>query len=251
METNSFFELPVCIGVREDGRKKVIDLTECPHLLVAGATKQGKTVCVRNIIHSLITYNGADKAKLVLFDPKGVELQAFNGMEARRFFMPGGESSPSVIGDAKAAEKALEGLLEEKRRRERVFKNAYSPNIQVFNAAAPEEERLPYIAVVIDEYADLIFGKERKGSPGRRIMDAILELSGGGERSGIHMVITTQRPDPYVITKEIRANFPSRIAFRVSTREDSKLIVGTDDASRLDRAGDMIFFTRQRIAAAY
>lgn len=215
---NSSAKLPIALGVSFGPTTKVIDLADAPHILVAGATKQGKSVCLHSMVASLLYSNGPEELKMVLIDPKGVEFQAYRnipGLEKREM---------TVVTKAVDAVNVLDGLCSEMDRR------------------YDSTEKQPYIVCIIDEYADLTipFGNREANALSRRILTDIIMLAQKGQGVGIHLVIATQRPSVDIITGLIKANFPTRIAFRTSSRIDSMTILDMPGAERLLGAGDML-----------
>ena len=255
---NSKAELPVAIGCTIQKKVKVFDLADAPHLLVAGATKQGKSVGLNVLIASLLYSKHPAEMKMVFIDPKMVEFSAY-GRLLKHYLavLPSAadedeEKANAIVKKPKEAEKVLRSLCIEMDDRYELLSKAYVNNIKLYNESYrnhklnPEHGHrfLPYLVVVIDEYADLAMsggsGAEGKAMQ-RSIMGSIVRLAQKGRAAGIHVVIATQRPSVDVITGLIKANFPARIAFRVSTSVDSKTILDSAGAEKLIGRGDMLY----------
>lgn len=211
------------------GKPVVTDLAKMPHLLIAGATGSGKSVCINTIIMSLIMRTRPEDLRLILIDPKRVELAGYNGL-------------PHLIGDVVTEpDNALENMywaVREMERRYELLQEAKVRDINSYNqqAAKDEEmEKLPYIIIIVDEFADLIM------TSGKDIEHPITRLAQMARAVGIHLILATQRPSIKVITGIIKANFPARIAFQVSSRVDSRVILDMIGAERLLGSGDMLF----------
>ncbi|MBV8367135.1 MAG: hypothetical protein JO194_11645 [Candidatus Eremiobacteraeota bacterium] len=217
----------LCFGLGKDitGRPIVADLTRMPHLLVAGATGAGKSVCLNVIIASLLATCTPDQVQMLLVDPKRVELAEYNGIP---------HLIADCITDPKLAAGALYELTKEMDARYERFAQAGVRKIEEFNQARPHE-RLPYIVVAIDELADLMLVAPT------RVETSICRIAQLARATGIHLVIATQRPSVDVITGLIKANIPSRIAFAVSSQVDSRTILDMAGAERLLGRGDMLF----------
>ena len=263
-------ELPVAMGVDISNKVKVFDLADAPHLLIAGASNQGKTVGINAIITSLLYAKHPSELKFVLIDPKMVELTRYSKL-IRHYLavLPDtadekAEPDNAIVKQPKQAEEILQSLCIEMDERYRLLNSAETGNIKEYNAKyktgllRPEDGHhfLPYIVVVIDEYADLTipWGMGIKSKMASNIMASIIRLAQKGRAAGIHVIIATQRPSVDVITGLIKANFPTRIAFRVSTRVDSSTIIDSPGAERLTGKGDMLYCTEaemERMQCAY
>jgi S-DNA-T family DNA segregation ATPase FtsK/SpoIIIE len=217
----------LAIGLGKDitGQPVTADLTRMPHLLVAGATGSGKSVCLNVIICSLLSTRTPDQVQLMLIDPKRVELAEYNGVP---------HLITDCITDPKLAAGALYELTREMDSRYERFARAGVRKIEEYNVAHPDE-RLPYIVVGIDELADLMLVAPT------RVETSICRIAQLARATGIHLVIATQRPSVDVITGLIKANIPSRIAFAVSSQVDSRTILDMAGAERLLGRGDMLF----------
>ena len=256
---NSKAELPVAIGCNIQKEVRVFDLADAPHLLVAGATKQGKSVGLNVLVSSLLYAKHPSEMKLVFIDPKMVEFSAYARLLKHYLaVLPSAgdeeeEMSGAIVKDPKNAEKILRSLCMEMDQRYALLSKSLVNKVTLYNEKylnhklLPTEGHryLPYIVVIIDEYADLAMsggsGPEGRALQ-RSIMSSIVRLAQKGRAAGIHVVIATQRPSVDVITGLIKANFPARIAFRVSTRVDSNTILDTTGAEKLIGRGDMIYY---------
>jgi S-DNA-T family DNA segregation ATPase FtsK/SpoIIIE len=242
---NTDMELPLVIGRKVDNSIFMVDLAKMPHLLVAGATGMGKSVGLNVIISSLLNKRTPDELKLVLIDPKQVELSVYDAIEKPYLAHLAGYSPICTTPeDAKATLEAVIRLMEE---RYTMLKEAGVRNIQEYNDTTTE--RLPYYVVIIDEYGDLIMQGDRS------MEKAICRIAQKARAVGIHMIISTQRPDTKIVTGSIKANFPTRIAFRTTTGTDSRVILDRIGAERLTCKGDMLFFDGKpenvRVQCAY
>ena len=264
-------ELPVAMGVDIFNKVKVFDLADAPHLLIAGASNQGKTVGINAIITSLLYAKHPSELKFVLIDPKMVEFTRYSKL-IRHYLavLPDtadekAEPGNAIVTQPKQAEDILSALCVEMDERNQLISQAEVRNIKEYNSKyrdgllRPDDGHhfLPYIVVVIDEYADLTIpwgiSLKSKGIA-KNIMSAIIRLAQKGRAAGIHIIIATQRPSDDIITGLIKANFPTRIAFRVSTRVDSSTIIDSPGAERLTGKGDMLYCTRaemERMQCAY
>ena len=217
----------LCVGLGKDIEGKVItiDLAKMTHLLVAGTTGSGKSVCVNTLLAGIMYKARPDEVKLILVDPKVVELTNYNGIP--HLLVP-------VVTDAKKAASALHWAVAEMERRYKSFADTRVRDIKAYNAQA--EEKMPYIVIVIDEMSDLMMVAKAD------VEDAILRLAQKARACGIHMVLATQRPSVDVITGIVKANIPSRIAFAVSSLTDSRTILDMGGAEKLLGKGDMLYY---------
>ena len=217
----------LCVGLGKDIEGKVItiDLAKMPHLLVAGTTGSGKSVCVNTLLAGIMYKARPDEVKLILVDPKVVELTNYNGIP--HLLVP-------VVTDAKKAASALHWAVAEMERRYKSFADTRVRDIKAYNVQA--EEKMPYIVIVIDEMSDLMMVAKAD------VEDAILRLAQKARACGIHMVLATQRPSVDVITGIVKANIPSRIAFAVSSLTDSRTILDMGGAEKLLGKGDMLYY---------
>ncbi len=241
---NNEFELPIGLGKTISNEVFVADLTRMPHLLMAGATGQGKSVGLNAILVSLLYRKHPSQVKFILVDPKKVELTLFKTIE-RHFLakLPG--EADAIITDTKKVIATLNSLCMEMDQRYELLKNAQVRNIKEYNTKFIARKLnpnnghkfLPYIVLVVDEFADLIM------TAGKEIEMPIARLAQLARAIGIHLIIATQRPSVNIITGTIKANFPARIAFRVTSKIDSRTILDTGGADQLIGRGDMLFST--------
>ena len=218
--------LAVALGQATAGEPVVLDLASMPHLLIAGATGSGKSVCINSIVASLIAHHQPSKVRLLLVDPKRVELTPYNGIP--HLLTP-------VIVDTDRVVRLLRGAIQEMLRRYRLLEGAGVRNLQSYNRSHKAAEHLPYLVICIDELADLMMTSSFD------VEQAICRLAQLGRATGIHLVVATQRPSVDVVTGLIKANFPSRISFAVASQVDSRTILDTVGADRLLGRGDMLF----------
>ena len=239
---NAEMQLPIAFGKTISNETFVVDLAKMPHLLMAGATGQGKSVGLNAILTSLLYKRHPAEVKFILVDPKKVELTLYNKIE-RHFLAKLPNSEESIITDNTKVIHTLNSLCIEMDNRYELLKSAMVRNIREYNTKFkarklnPNEGHryLPYIVLVIDEFADLIM------SAGKEVETPIARLAQLARAIGIHLVIATQRPSVNVITGLIKANFPARIAFRVTSKIDSRTILDTQGADQLIGRGDMLF----------
>ncbi|MBQ3977602.1 MAG: DNA translocase FtsK, partial [Bacteroidales bacterium] len=255
---NSKAELPIAIGYTIQQKVKVFDLADAPHLLVAGATKQGKSVGLNAMVASLLYSKHPSELKFVFIDPKMVEFSAYSRLLHHYLaVLPSNdekeEQENAIVKKADKAEKVLKSLVLEMEQRYELLSKAYVPNIKLYNDKfrdrhlLPTEGHrfLPYIVTVVDEYADLTMSVGGGGDAkamARSISTSIIRLAQKGRAAGIHIVLATQRPSVDVITGLIKANFPTRIAFRVISRIDSSTILDSPGAEKLIGRGDMLYY---------
>ena len=213
--------LPCIIGKDINNDNLVCDLAAMPHLLIAGATGQGKSVCLNTILMSLMHRLTPEELQLVLIDPKEVEFGVYKDKLIHNFLC-----NPVVTEPCEAQS------------------NENVRNIAEYNAIKPKGEKLPYIVVVIDEYGDLIM------QSGNYMEKVICRIAQKARAVGIHLIISTQRPSVKIVTGDIKANFPTRIAFRMITSTDSRVILGKKGAESLLGKGDMIFFNGEETVRA-
>ncbi len=241
---NSTFELPFVLGKTISNETFIADLSRMPHLLMAGATGQGKSVGLNTIITSLLYKKHPAQIKLVLIDPKKVELTLYSKLE-RHFLAKLPDSEEAIITDTKKVIRTLNSLNIEMDSRYDLLRDAQVRNIKEYNdkflsrKLNPNDghQFLPYIILVIDEFADLIM------TAGREIETPLTRLAQLARATGIHLIIATQRPSVNIITGTIKANFPARIAFRVISKIDSRTILDSSGADQLIGRGDMLLST--------
>ncbi|MBQ9013990.1 MAG: cell division protein FtsK [Bacilli bacterium] len=216
------------------GNPRWMEVNKTPHLLIAGATGSGKSVCVNSVITSILMRAKPDEVKLVMVDPKKVELSMYNG--APHLLAP-------VVTDPKKASIALKKIVEEMERRYDLFSESGTKNIEGYNRKIEREnekedvnkKKLPYIVVLIDELADLMLVAAKE------VEDSIMRITQMARAAGIHLIVATQRPSTDVITGVVKANIPSRISFAVSSQIDSRTILDMGGAEKLIGKGDMLF----------
>ena len=216
--------LPVALGKGSGGETMVTDLTKMPHLLIAGATGSGKSVCINGIVSCLIMEKAPDEMRLLLVDPKRVEMTPYNGIP--HLLTPVVVETDQVVG-------LLKGVIREMMDRYRMMEDLGVRNIEAYNRRA--ETRMPFLVVVVDELADLMM------TASFDVEQSLCRLAQLGRATGIHLVIATQRPSVDVLTGLIKANFPSRISFGVTSQIDSRTILDTAGAEKLLGKGDMLF----------
>ena len=235
-------ELPIALGKTISNETFVVDLTKMPHLLIAGATGQGKSVGVNAILCSILYKKHPAEVKFVLVDPKKIELSIYSKIE-KHYLAKLPDSENAIIINSDRVINTLNSLCREMDKRYELLKNAMARNIKEYNSKFisktlnPEEGHmfLPYIVLVIDEFADLIM------TSGKEIETPLARLAQLSRAVGIHLIIATQRPSVNVITGLIKANFPARIAYRVTSRIDSRTILDTGGAEQLIGRGDLLY----------
>lgn len=238
---SSKFELPIALGKTISNETFVFDLAKAPHLLVAGATGQGKSVGLNAIITSLLYKKHPSQLKFVLVDPKKVELNIYSKLE-RHFLAKMANEEEAIITDVQHVVNTLHSLTIEMEERYDLLKKAHTRNIKEYNHKFTKRELnpekghrfLPYIVVIIDEFADLIM------TAGKEVEMPIARIAQLARAVGIHMIVATQRPSTNIITGVIKANFPTRIAFKVASMIDSRTILDSPGANHLIGRGDML-----------
>jgi len=224
-------QLPCCLGLTVTNEVFMADLAEMPHLLVAGATGQGKSVGLNVILMSLMHHLTPDELKLVLIDPKQVEFSIYENYPKAYFANLG--LCESICTDSESAEQTLDALCQVMEQRYSLLRSANVRNISEYNRSA--KEKLPYVVAVIDEYGDLVM------TAGKQVEKSICRIAQKARAVGIHMIISTQRPSATIVTGNIKANFPTRIAFRTTTGTDSRVIIDRIGAEKLTGRGDMLY----------
>ncbi len=265
----SEYELPVALGYSFGRKVKIFDLAKAPHLLVAGATKQGKTVCLNVLIASLFCSKRQSDIKFVFIDPKMYEFTPYAHLPDHYFALlphsdENKEMDSAIVHTPDRADKVLCSLCAEMELRYELLSKASARNVKAYNEKyrddklSPDEGHrfLPYIVTIIDEYADLapVRGSYDARALARGITASILRLAQKGRAVGLHLVLSTQRPPKNVITGLIKANFPTRIAFRVVSKTDSSTIIDSCGAEKLTGSGDMLYYTdgeMERVQCAY
>lgn len=223
---SSTANLPFALGKDISGTPVIADISKMPHTLVAGATGSGKSVCINSLLLSLLYSCSPDRVKLILVDPKVVELNQYNGIP--HLLIP-------VVTDPKKATSALNWAVQEMTRRYKLFAENNVKDIGTYNERF-QESQLPFIVIVIDELADLMMVAANE------VEDAICRLAQMARAAGLHLILATQRPSVDVITGVIKANIPSRIAFSVASQTDSRTILDMGGAEKLLGKGDMLFY---------
>jgi S-DNA-T family DNA segregation ATPase FtsK/SpoIIIE len=235
-------ELPIALGKTISNETFVVDLAKMPHLLMAGATGQGKSVGLNAVLTSLLYKKHPAEVKFVLVDPKKVELTLFNKIE-RHYLAKLPDTEDAIITDNNKVINTLNSLCVEMDNRYTLLKDAMVRNIKEYNEKFKQRKLnpenghqfLPYIVLVVDEFADLIM------TAGKEVETPIARLAQLARAIGIHLIIATQRPSVNVITGIIKANFPARIAFRVTSKIDSRTILDTQGAEQLIGRGDLLY----------
>lgn len=229
LESQTFQQAPdlaLCLGEDTVGEPVVVDLAAMPHLLIAGATGTGKSVCINSLLISLLYKNSPENLGLILIDPKVLELSIYDGLPHLK---------APVITEAKKAKAVLQWAVGEMERRYKFLQKFGVRNIDSFNSLPEKDaETLSKLVIIIDELADLMF------SVGKEIEELIIRLAQKARAAGIHLIMATQRPSVDVVTGLIKANFPARISFRVVTRVDSRTILDQMGAEKLLGKGDML-----------
>ncbi len=232
METDAYKELleksklALGLGLGSGGEVAVADMARMPHLLIAGSTGSGKSVCMNTVISCMIMQNSPWETRLLLIDPKRVELTPYNGIP--HLITP-------VVVEPEVAVNCLKGMVQEMISRYKLLEEAGARNIASYNRDLPPEEKMPFIVVAVDELADLMMAAPHD------IEHSIIRLAQLGRATGIHMIVATQRPSVNVVTGLIKANFPGRISFAVASQVDSRTILDSTGAEKLLGRGDMLF----------
>jgi len=219
-------ELPFSLGKGSGGDVQTADITKMPHLLVAGATGSGKSVFVNSLITGLLTYKTPQDLRFIMIDPKRVELTVYNGIP--HLITP-------VIVDPLEAVNALRWLLEQMDERLKLLSDVSARDIKSYNEKIDSSKKLPYLMLIVDELADLMM------TSGKSIEQGLVRLAQMGRATGIHLVVATQRPSVDVVTGIIKANFPARISFNVTSLVDSRTILDSAGAEKLLGKGDMLY----------
>jgi S-DNA-T family DNA segregation ATPase FtsK/SpoIIIE len=226
----SKYEIPVVLGKDISGGAQIVDLVQTPHILIAGATGSGKSVCVNSLICSILYKKPPDEVKLLLIDPKIVELKVYNDIP--HLLTP-------VVTDPKRCYQALQYCIDEMERRYSLLDSLEVRDVRSYNRKIKKNRLatlpLPYLVIVIDEFADLM------ATTGKEMETTLARLAAMSRAVGIYLVLATQRPSVDVITGLIKANIPSRIAFMVASKFDSRIIIDTVGADKLLGQGDMLF----------
>ena len=220
------YKLPIAAGMDVMGNPFVFDLAETPHLLVAGCTGAGKSTFLNDLILSLIYSRSPKEVKFLMIDPKGVELVPYNGIP---------HMQKSVVTDVKDAIELLQTISTVSRERFDLFGEENARDIDAYNAKMPEGEKIPRVVIIVDEFMDMM-----KASP-KEVEGVIKALASSGRATGIHLVLSTQRPSSDVVTSSIKGNIPCRASFVVVDKRESKIIIDRTGAERLLGNGDMLY----------
>ncbi|MDD3815105.1 MAG: DNA translocase FtsK, partial [Desulfocapsaceae bacterium] len=235
---SSVAKLSIALGLDVVGNPVIADLAKMPHLLIAGATGAGKSVAINTIISSLLFNATPDEVRLLMVDPKRIELSGYEGIP--HLLHP-------VVVEPKLASRALQWAVREMERRYRLLEEAKVKNFDSYNETG--EEKLPYIVIIVDELADLMMVASKD------VEASIARLAQMARASGMHLILATQRPSVDVLTGLIKANFPTRISFKVASKIDSRTIIDSAGAEHLLGSGDMLYLPSgrplQRIHGAY
>ena len=231
--------LPLAIGRTVTNEIFMADLAEMPHLLVAGATGQGKSVGLNVMLMSLLHKKTPDELKLVLVDPKKVELSAYTSIA--RPYITQMMGMPPIITEAAHAQTMLDALCRLMEKRYTMLNEVGARNIKEYNEVSGKQ--MEYYVIVIDEYGDLVMDRQY----GRNIEYYICRLAQKARAVGMHLIISTQRPSATIVTGNIKANFPTRIAFRTTTGTDSRVVIDQIGAEKLSGCGDMLYFSGAEI----
>ncbi|AFM40476.1 DNA segregation ATPase, FtsK/SpoIIIE family [Desulfosporosinus acidiphilus SJ4] len=223
--------LPLCIGVTINGKPLIADLAKLPHLLVAGATNQGKSVGLNAMILSLVLRHLPDQLKLIMVDPKAVELTVYEDLP--HLLAP-------IATEPKDAMQLLDKMVVEMERRYSLLRSKKARNIREYNDKVPQQGQLPYWVAIIDEYADLIMGAK---STGKDLETAIARLGQKARAAGLHLILATQRPTADIVTGLIKANMPGRLAYKVASTIDSQVILDRPGAESLTGMGDLLLLS--------
>jgi DNA phosphorothioation-dependent restriction protein DptH len=225
-------ELVAVLGQAVDGSTIALNFSKSasPHLLIGGTTGSGKSVVINNILEGLCNHYPPHKLRLLLIDPKQVELCAYD--DSPHLFCPIGYSEDDALD-------ALEAIASEMNKRYELFKKAKTKNISEYNAQLTTEAQLPWLVMVLDEYADLTNDKQAK----RFIEEELQPIAAKGRAAGIHLILATQKPCAAVISTTIRANFPAKLALRVSKAADSRILLDANGAEALAGMGDALLST--------
>ncbi|MBQ6268492.1 MAG: DUF87 domain-containing protein [Bacteroidetes bacterium] len=236
--------MPIVLGKTTSGEPYIADLTKLPHLLIAGATGSGKTVGIDTIITSLLYKKHPKQLKFIIIDPKKVEFQQYSVL-SKHFLAVSPEINSEIVTEPADAITVLQAAVEEMETRYEILASVGQRNIKYYNEEVRSgafdhikdftHRELPYIVVIIDELADLMMVSKKE------IETSIVRLAQKARAIGIHLIVATQRPSTDIITGTIKANFPSRIAYRVASKADSRVILDKYGAEKLLGNGDMLF----------
>lgn len=223
IDTETSAKIPMMLGTDTIGKPKILDLVDMPHLLIAGQTGSGKSVCLNSIVLSILYTRTPEECQLVLVDPKRVEMASYDRVPHLRC---------PIVTEANEAVKVFSSLISEMERRYKLLSEYRVRNIESFNQKS--NTKLPYIVTIVDEMADLMM------TSGKELEDMIVRLAQLARAVGIHLILATQKPIVKVITSLIKSNMPSRISFQVSSKMDSRVILDSNGAEALIGKGDML-----------
>jgi len=222
--------LTIVLGKEISGKPYIADLKTMPHLLIAGTTGSGKSVCINSIIASILFKSAPEIVKFVMIDPKMVELSMYEGIP---------HLAAPVVTDARNAPNVLKNVVREMERRYQLLADKQFRNIESYNDIS--EDKMNYLVVIVDEFADLML------TSGKEVEQAVIRISQMARAVGIHLVLATQRPSVNVITGIIKANMPARLSFRVSSKVDSRTILDQNGAETLLGKGDSLFYHQEQV----
>ena len=223
---DSEYILPIAAGMDVMGRPFVFDLAETPHLLVAGCTGSGKSTFLNDLILSILYSKPSSEVKMVMIDPKGVELVTYNGIP----YLYG-----PVVTSLEQAIDSLNMIADMMNKRYQMFSKVTARDIDSYNARVPEKDRVPRIVIIVDEYMDMMLNNPKD------VEASVGTIARMGRAAGIHLVLSTQRPSTDIVTGQIKANIPCRASFTVVDKRESKIIIDRTGAERLMGNGDMIY----------
>jgi S-DNA-T family DNA segregation ATPase FtsK/SpoIIIE len=226
------YRIPISVGVDTIGVPKIVDLAKMPHLLIAGTTGSGKSVFLNSVILSILYHMTPAECELILIDPKRVEMTSYKDIPHLRC---------PIVTETSDAVDVFSSLIEEMERRYELLASASVRNIESYNniygSGIYGSDLLPYIVTIVDEMSDLMTSKKEVSG---ELEDKIIQIAQKSRAAGIHLILATQRPDSAVITGRIKANMPSRIAFQVASKIDSRVILDCNGAEKLIGRGDML-----------
>ena len=226
-DDDNVYRIPISIGVDTIGNPKIVDLAKMPHLLIAGQTGSGKSVCLNGIILSILYHMTPEECELILVDPKRVEMASYKNIPHLRC---------PIVTETSDAIDVFSSLIEEMERRYELLAEVNVRNIESYNDFI-NGDPLPYIVTIVDEMSDLMTSKKEAS---QELEDKIIQIAQKSRAAGIHLILATQRPDSKVITGRIKANMPSRVAFQVASKIDSRVILDRNGAEKLIGRGDML-----------
>ena len=224
--TQSHFAIPIAAGMDVMGKPFVFDLAETPHLLVAGCTGSGKSTFLNDLILSILYSKSPQEVKMMMIDPKGVELVTYNGIPYLQ---------EKVVTSSEQAIDSMNSIINTMNQRYRMFSKVNARDIEAYNAQMTANEKVPRIVIIVDEYMDMMLNHPKE------VESAVGTIARTGRAAGIHLVLSTQRPSSDIVTGQIKANIPCRASFTVVDKRESKVIIDRTGAERLMGNGDMIY----------